>query len=855
MKTFRLYSYIVLALGFTHFSVNAQTDITASYFLISDSILNPGEICMGRYIIHNPGTGELTENFHIYHYLSKDDKIDASDILVHQDSIKDHHLMPGGSHGPIHAVFVLPDQIDSGQYRLILQVDPKDKVQEGAGENNNIFVSTNIQIRLPKGNGPDLTAFISDVGDNHGLFHPGDVIPGRSYMNNSGNENSPDSLIFYTFYMLCADSVWNPDKLIRIGGESIQYPILVGQGRLALDEDLKFPPDLKPGKYTLWLTIDPTNVVEEINEDNNIRLYGNIEITIPLYKQWWAKLIYVILTAIALWGLYLFLKRRIELSRALRKERKERERMQELDRVKSQLFTNITHEFRTPLTVILGMTDQVRQQYRRHERQGVESNLSMIERNGKNLLTLINQMLDLAKLESDTILLQPILGDVVDYTRYIFESLHSYAEMKGIHTRFLTDLDHLDMDYDPKRLQQIIYNLISNAIKFTPNEGYVEIELKKLPAQKEIGDGKEDILQIAVSDTGIGIPASKLPFIFDRFYQVDDTHTKKVAGSGIGLALAQELTKLMNGKITVESEEGKGSTFYVNLPIRQEAERVEIKPAIENFIPEIVEGNVEVTSPIESKTEEERPVVLVIEDNADVRQYIRACLQEKYQVEVAVNGQVGVDKAIELIPDVIVSDVMMPEKDGFEVCDILKQDERTSHIPFILLTAKAAVEDRLAGLKRGADAYLTKPFNREELLIRIDQLLKLRKRLQLRYAQMTLPATPAIDEAIKVEDAFLLKIQALIKENLSDTEYGIEQVCDALALSRSQLHRKLKALTDRSSSHYIRSIRLQKGKELLLTTDLSMSEVAYDVGFSDPNYFSRAFLKEFGQRPTELKKT
>ena len=254
---------------------------------------------------------------------------------------------------------------------------------------------------------------------------------------------------------------------------------------------------------------------------------------------------------------------------------------------------------------------------------------------------------------------------------------------------------------------------------------------------------------------------------------------------------------------------------------------------------------------LKSDPTEELPSLLIVEDNADVVFYLKNILKETYQLEIATDGQKGIDKAIELVPDVIISDVMMPEKDGFEVCDTLKNDERTSHIPIILLTAKADISSKLQGLKRGADAYLSKPFHKEELLIRLQALIQLRKKIQARYATLE-PPQPSPDESVQIEDAFVKKLRDTIEENIDNADFGIEQLCRKVHLSRMQVHRKIKALTGKSTSHFIRSIRLQKAKELMQTTDLTVSEIAYDVGFNDPNYFSRTFSQEFGIAPSQF---
>jgi DNA-binding response OmpR family regulator len=312
----------------------------------------------------------------------------------------------------------------------------------------------------------------------------------------------------------------------------------------------------------------------------------------------------------------------------------------------------------------------------------------------------------------------------------------------------------------------------------------------------------------------------------------------------------------MEGEIWAESELNKGTTFHVALPIRQTAElktsdgKEAISQQVKGMITKTAEaGRASFSMP----SEEDLPTLLIVEDNPDVRQYLMACLEGRYDIKVAEDGRQGEEMAIADIPDIIISDVMMPGKDGFELCESLKTDQRTSHIPIILLTAKADEDSRLSGLKRGADAYLSKPFNEEELLVRIEKLLDNRRLLQQRYSTME-HLRPVEDAAIRQEDEFIVALKQAVLDNIDDENYGIPEICRDMALSRSQLHRKLKALTDKSTSHFIRSIRLQKAKELLMTTDLNVSEVAYEVGFRNPRYFSTTFSEEFGVTPNEVKK-
>jgi DNA-binding response OmpR family regulator len=355
-----------------------------------------------------------------------------------------------------------------------------------------------------------------------------------------------------------------------------------------------------------------------------------------------------------------------------------------------------------------------------------------------------------------------------------------------------------------------------------------------------------------VKDTGVGIAQEELGRIFDRFYQVDDSSTRKDSGTGIGLALVQELVKLMEGSIAVESQPGHGTQFTITLPFtetRKEWETANLQA--ENGKMGFNQG-LTATETADVRDEVDQPVLLIVEDNPDVRHYISECLKGQYKLSTSENGAQGIDKARDIIPDLIISDVMMPEKDGFELCKTLKADELTSHIPIVLLTARADVESRIAGLKRGADAYLAKPFEPAELLAQVENLIALRRQLQKRYTLVEqLPQMPSTDPELALEDAFVLKIRELVNEHIQNEEFDIPQLSRSLGMSRSQLFRKVKALTGTSPSLLIRSIRLQKAQFLLLNTALTISEVAYEVGFSTPAYFSTAFLEAFGKSPGE----
>lgn len=527
--------------------------------------------------------------------------------------------------------------------------------------------------------------------------------------------------------------------------------------------------------------------------------------------------------------------------------------LKELEIAKSRFFTNFTHEFRTPLTVISGMAEQL-------EKQPAKAK-DMILRNAKNLLSLVNQMLDLSKLDSGKLTVYWELGDVIVFLGYLAESFQSYAATKHIQLTFYPEIKSLEMDFGRKKLQQIVSNLLSNAIKFTPEGGKVIFQVSTI---SEGADSDPKMLQLKISDTGKGIADKHLPKIFNRFFQVDDTHNRTGEGTGIGLALTKELVELMGGRISAKSELGKGAVFTVLLPVRQSAARGLDSPYIKAIIPTHGSNPTELATSInefERLHTDDTLLLLLIEDNADMATYISSCLESQYKILWAKNGQLGIEKALETVPDIILSDVMMPVKDGFEVTEFLKNDERTSHIPIILLTAKAGVEDRIAGLRQGADAYLSKPFDKKELLVRLEKLIELRQNLQARYtgAQAFAIRKPnkgktksVTKNDNQIEDAFLEKVNEIIEKHLSDTKFEVPDLCQKLHMSQSQLYRKIKAITDKSIVAYLRSYRLHKGRELLQNSGKNVSEVAYSVGFSDPFYFSRMFSEEFGEPPIEI---
>ena len=581
--------------------------------------------------------------------------------------------------------------------------------------------------------------------------------------------------------------------------------------------------NLPPGKYTLKMRAALMRDHLPLNE-------YEVKVTVlPYwYQTWLAKVLFGLLLAGGIYQVIRFgLKQQMEQREALR--------LRELDQFKTRLYNNITHEFRTPLTVIRGMNNHI---------QGFQKERDLIQRNTDSLLRLVNQMLDLSKLDAGSLQLTKTKGNIIAYIKYLADSFYSLALDKNIALDALYATPEVIMDFDEEKMQYIFYNLLSNAIKFTPAGGKVALRVNT----------SGDALLIEVADTGKGIPEAAIPHIFDRFYQVPD-QTGEQGGTGIGLALTKELIGMIGGSIQVKSVPGQGSIFTVSIPIVNDKATPPGALSPEWAAPPV---ETEAQPAYEKVEETEQPEILIIEDTKAVAEYLRLLLAQDYNVKFAADGQAGIDQALEHIPDLIITDVMMPEKDGFQVCQALKQDERTSHIPIIMLTARADMASKIKGLEFGADAYLSKPFEKEELLVRLRKLLELRALLQAKYqlytSSQSVPSPAAdIPPKVDLEQEFLQKLIHAIEEQLSDAELTVPELSRQLAMSDTQLYRKLKAITGKTPSQFIRSVRLQKAMALLKSSGLNVSEIAYEVGFTGPQYFSKMFKEEFGFPPSEFR--
>ena len=563
--------------------------------------------------------------------------------------------------------------------------------------------------------------------------------------------------------------------------------------------------------------------------------------------SWGLPILSIAILLVAWWLLNGRLNRQ-RLNDQLELEKLEAERLKQLDLVKSDFFSNVTHEFRTPLTLILGHLDQVIPTI---GDERAKKELIVVKRNAKLLEKLINQLLDIAKIEADRMDLDLRRGNIVPFIAEIQKSFASLAERKGVSLEFKSDVETINMDFDPDKVELIFFNLLSNAFKFTDKGG---VTLQIGLAQK---DGK-DYCKLLVQDTGIGIVEEQIPKVFDRFYQSENSRWRKNKGTGIGLALVKDLVELHEGKIDLKSISGVGTEITILLPLTQvmmsSDSSVEI-PALEAIDPDL-EVSLDFEPSRQVLTEEEmsaQNIALIIEDNDDIRNFLRLGLEPTYRVFEAVDGDAGIEKALEIIPDIIICDVMMPGKDGFEVTRILKKQEKTSHIPIIILTAKAGVENRITGLETGADGYVPKPFSSEELRARMKNLIEGRKKLKEKYSRSLLVKPETVNEP-SMEEKFLMRVKAVVEEHLDDEHFSVEELSKKVGMSRAQLHRKLIALTGKSASRFVRNYRLEYAYQLLQSKVGTVSEIAYRVGYSSPAYFTKCFTEDFGISPSQVKK-
>ena len=525
----------------------------------------------------------------------------------------------------------------------------------------------------------------------------------------------------------------------------------------------------------------------------------------------------------------------------------------EMDELKTQLYSNITHELRTPLTLILGPLEQMLST--EAKKKTTRKQVKMIRKNANSILSLVNQMLDLAKIEAKNIKLELVEEDINKFLRMRFTAFASLAEQKSIRYNYSLLKEKNLQKFDAAKLEKIIYNLISNAIKFTPKNEEINC-YANFP--------KQNILELIIQDSGKGMPENEINKIFNRFHQIENSEISNIVGTGIGLALTKELVELMHGTIEAKSELGKGSRFTVTLNLGTEHLNNQEYHLIKNNNLDLIQSTdknefIENSDECESYRNSEiknveLPSILIAEDHSDIREFIAENLKNCYNTEQAENGEVGFKKAIENIPDLVITDVIMPIMDGIEFCQNLKTDQRTSHIPVIMLTGKSGIDDKMKGLEIGADAYLTKPFNIKELQLRVKKLIEQRNKLRKRFTK-NLKLEPKDIAITSADETFLTHALEIIEKNMSNTEFTVKHFQEECFMSRMQLFRKIKALTNQTPSEFIRTIRLKRAANLMNKDFGNIAQITFEVGFNNPSYFSKCFKELYGKLPSEYIKT
>ena len=542
----------------------------------------------------------------------------------------------------------------------------------------------------------------------------------------------------------------------------------------------------------------------------------------------------------------------------------EKEKIAELDEMKTSFFTNISHDFRTPLTLIIEPLNKLLSADNNQENKAT---FNLMRQNAHQLLTLINQLLEISRLESGNIKIQLIEKDIVGFLKGLVSYFQSAADERSISLKFISEKKINKTLFDAEKIERILVNLLSNAFKFTRPKGSICVSLSFIKKRVEGYSKEVEYLKLIVSDTGIGITKKDLPYIFNRFYQSDSSIVTRSGGVGIGLSLVRQLVDYLRGEICVESTEKEGTEFNVVIPLGRkhltEKEFViqdhekPLRKFVQEYVPEVMKVKKQIIETAYTKKdvgEEEIKKLLIVEDSDDLRSFITENFKESYFVLQAENGKTGYQTAIKEIPDIIVSDIMMPRMDGIELCTKLKEDERTSHIPVILLTAKSAIEDKFKGLKTGADDYITKPFNFKELFIRVNNLLDQRRKLRERFSK-EFHIKPKDIIVNSFDGRFIEKAMSIVDEHISDSDFSVEDFASEIGLSVMQLYRKITALTDLPPNEFVKFIRLNRSKDLFLQDFGNISEIGYEVGFNNPSYFSECFKKQFGCSPSEFKKS
>jgi signal transduction histidine kinase/ligand-binding sensor domain-containing protein/DNA-binding response OmpR family regulator len=699
----------------------------------------------------------------------------------------------------------------------------------GGPNGYNLFYPENIKDINERGK-----PFLTGLEINNQKIKPGDTINGRVILKHS-LENTTEITLKYYENQIEADfsaiDYFNPEK------NKFQY-MLEGL-------DKKWKPLDHNVRKLVYTNLDAGTYKLKIRTQNNDKeAITSLKIIIrpPFWQTKIAKTIYVVLFAIAMFLIINSVQKRERRKFELAHEKAAIQHQLELDRMKIRFFTNISHDFRTPLSLIITPLEKL---VKTETNESQKLHFQLILRNAKRLLSLVNQLLDFRKLETGNVKIVLSEGDLVGFVREIGYSFSDMSEKKDIRYTFTSPRQNFEALFDKDKLEKILFNLLSNAYKFTQQGGNISMSLEISESQKN-EDGMRNIT-LKIKDSGIGIPADKQEKIFENFFQVETPEQTINQGTGIGLSIVKEFVKLLGGNIQVESNPDEGSCFVLTLPVKQLSELETIEPLAEEIRQEPVPENI-------TEEDSQKPLLLLIDDNEDFRFYLSDNLKTLYRVTEAENGAQGWEKTLEIVPDLIVSDVMMPVMNGIELCKKIKTDARTSHIPLILLTARQAEEQIKEGFDTGADDYITKPFSFEILLSRVNNLIAKRKKNQQKF-QKFVDVSPAEIAITSLDEKLLRKALDLVEKNMANPDFSVEELSRELGMSRVYLYKKLLSITGKSPVDFIRTLRMKRAAQLLEKSQLNVSEIAYQVGFNNPKYFAKCFKSEFNVLPSMYKKS
>jgi signal transduction histidine kinase/ligand-binding sensor domain-containing protein/DNA-binding response OmpR family regulator len=616
----------------------------------------------------------------------------------------------------------------------------------------------------------------------------------------------------------------------------------------------------------IYTNISPGNYTFEVKASNNDRVWNNeparIEITVvpPFWERWYAFIFYFMAITLLIFLIRKEIISKEKLKNAIAMEKLEHENEKKLNQLKLKFFTNISHEFRTPLTLILGPLDRLLK-HSNNDHQ-LKEQLGLMKNNASRLLNLVTQIIDFRKVEAGKVQLETSKFDVVLFCHSIYANFKEHARIRNIKYSIDTDLSSLFVETDMEKLDKIIFNLLSNAFKNTHDNGEIHFKISHNKPVVHQSDYKNEhvigaevnneFVEICVEDSGAGIDKDELPRVFERFYHGKEGYFD---GVGIGLSLTREFVSLLGARLTVNSEKSKGSAFVVRFPLFwANGDSLPNSPVLNR------QGNAPMLETVQTLDLEHHKLdeliknkdalVLIVEDNPELSEYISDVLSPYYRTARSRNGKQGLEYTHSLYPDIIVSDIMMPEMNGCDLCKTIKNDIRTSHVPVILLTALNSVEDNISGLYMGADAYISKPFKEELLIVQIDNLIESRKRLRESFSldqQQWADNLSGLD----LDKKLILRAVKIVEKNLLEVNFSVEQLASEIGLSRAHLHRKLKSVTDQSASEFIRNIRLEKAVELMRKGEMKINEIGYAVGFNSHTYFTKSFKRHYGKSPQE----